>query len=426
MKENKHHPANNQTKKIKRLRVLISAYACEPGKGSEPGVGWNFSTEMAKHHDVWVLTRKNNRKAIEEEVSHNPIERLHLIYHALPKWARWWKKRGRGVQIYYYLWQLTAISKVRKRHNVIGFDLSHHVTFVKYWAPSCLAWLKIPFIWGPVGGGEFTPKGLLSSLEIRGRIFEFVKLIAARGGEWDPFVRRIAKKATVVFASTKDTAQRLNCMGLKNVQVQTQIGMNEDEVELKSSSNAGCIFISIGRMIHWKGFMLGLKAFSRLNEKTSQYWFIGDGPCEHQLKKYVQENGLKQRVHFFGSISHAEVQKKLSKADVLLHPSYHDSAGLVCLEAMALGKPVICLDTGGPAFLIDQSSGIKCSIESESAAIDSIQRGMELLQNNNNFLMRLSKSSVDRVKSNFLWKTKVENFSDIYNEVNNEYRGINN
>ena len=50
---------------------------------------------------------------------------------------------------------------------------------------------------------------------------------------------------------------------------------------------------------------------------------------------------------------------------------------------------------------------------------------MEMLQNNN-FLMRMSKSSVDRVKSNFLWKTKVENFSEIYNEVNNEYRGINN
>ena len=66
MNENNLQPISNQPKKIKRLRVLISAYACEPGKGSEPGV-WNFSKEMAKHHDLWVLTRLNNREIIEND-----------------------------------------------------------------------------------------------------------------------------------------------------------------------------------------------------------------------------------------------------------------------------------------------------------------------------------------------------------------------
>ena len=117
MNENNLQPISNQPKKIKRLRVLISAYACEPGKGSEPGVGWNFSKEMAKHHDLWVLTRLNNREIIENELLENPTEELHFIYHDLPKWTAWWKKGGRGVQLYYYLWQLTAIPKIRKHHK---------------------------------------------------------------------------------------------------------------------------------------------------------------------------------------------------------------------------------------------------------------------------------------------------------------------
>ena len=79
MNENNLQPISNQPKKIKRLRVLISAYACEPGKGSEPGVGWNFSKEMAKHHDLWVLTRLNNREIIENELLENPTEELHLF-----------------------------------------------------------------------------------------------------------------------------------------------------------------------------------------------------------------------------------------------------------------------------------------------------------------------------------------------------------
>lgn len=48
------------------MKILLSAYACEPNKGSEPGVGWGWATELAKHHQVWVLTRDNNQPVIEE------------------------------------------------------------------------------------------------------------------------------------------------------------------------------------------------------------------------------------------------------------------------------------------------------------------------------------------------------------------------
>jgi glycosyltransferase involved in cell wall biosynthesis len=209
-------------------------------------------------------------------------------------------------------------------------------------------------------------------------------------------------------------------MGLKSVQVQTQIGMNEDEVEFKPSGSPGRIFISIGRMIHWKGFMLGLKAFSRLNEKTSQYWFIGDGPCVYQLEKYIQENDLKERVHFFGSMSRAEVQEKLSEADVLVHPSYHDSAGLVCLEAMALGKPVICLDTGGPALLVDETTGYRASVESEHKALNDIENAMKLFIKDSNHLRDMAERASNRVRTNFLWHKKVLFFSKQYFKVCDE------
>ena len=50
------------------MKILLSAYACEPNKGSEPGVGWHWALELGYlGHDVWVLTRANNRPAIEAE-----------------------------------------------------------------------------------------------------------------------------------------------------------------------------------------------------------------------------------------------------------------------------------------------------------------------------------------------------------------------
>ena len=46
------------------MKILVSAYACEPNKGSEPGVGWNFVKELAKKHNTIVLTRKNNKELV--------------------------------------------------------------------------------------------------------------------------------------------------------------------------------------------------------------------------------------------------------------------------------------------------------------------------------------------------------------------------
>src|SRR5579864_4765887 len=78
------------------VRVLLSAYACEPNRGSEPGVGWGTVQALAAHHEVWALTRANNRPAIERETARTPMPSVHFVYYDLPRWARWWKHGQRG------------------------------------------------------------------------------------------------------------------------------------------------------------------------------------------------------------------------------------------------------------------------------------------------------------------------------------------
>lgn len=114
---------------MNRLKILVSAYACEPGKGSEPGVGWNWVKQLARFHDVWVLTRTNNREPIERALAQEPMANVHWVYFDLPRWARFWKKGRRGVHLYYYLWQIGAYFVGRRLHNQVKFDLVHHITF---------------------------------------------------------------------------------------------------------------------------------------------------------------------------------------------------------------------------------------------------------------------------------------------------------
>src|SRR2546423_7247549 len=70
-------------KMARRLKVLISAYTCEPGKGSEPEVGWQWAMHLAASHDVTVLTRSNNRPAIENALAGLPPSdpRPIFVYH---------------------------------------------------------------------------------------------------------------------------------------------------------------------------------------------------------------------------------------------------------------------------------------------------------------------------------------------------------
>jgi hypothetical protein len=70
------------------MKILISAYACEPNKGSEPGVGRSWLVELAKYHRVWVITRDNNQSSIEGYLKCNPglyNENMKFIYVRLSK-----------------------------------------------------------------------------------------------------------------------------------------------------------------------------------------------------------------------------------------------------------------------------------------------------------------------------------------------------
>src|SRR4029078_12932115 len=86
---------------------------------------------------------------------------------------------------------------------------------------------------------------------------------------------------------------------------------------------------------------------------------VGDGPERANLADLVGRLGLKDRGVFWGSRPPPEPLETFAACHVLVHPTFHDSGGWVCLEAMAAGKPVICLDLGGSAELVTDRTGIK-------------------------------------------------------------------
>ena len=400
---------------MRRLRVLMSAYACEPGKGSEPGIGWHMAKAVAAHHDLWVLTRANNRPAIDAALAETPVPGLTFVYLDLPAWASWWKRGNRNVRLYYYLWQILAYTKARPLHAQIKFDLVHHATFGLYLAPSFVALLSAPFLWGPVGGGEGAPASFTEDLAAQGQRHERLRRLFQRLALYDPFVRLTARRSAVTLATTIETLEKLQDLNLKESAVTGNCALSVSEIEglaelaARAAPQRAKVLISIGRLIHWKAYHLAIRAFAALEthaEREAEYWIIGDGAERTRLERLAAELGVEKRVRFLGKLSRAETLEKLAHSDVFVHPSLHDSGGWATLEAMACAKPVLCLNLGGPGSQITPQTGVKLEARNPEQVVAELSSAMANLLSDNALREDLGAAGQRRVREHYSWPQK--------------------
>lgn len=410
-----------ETRSAPRRKVLISAYSCRPHEGSEPGTGWACVSEMARHYDVWVLTRARNRKMIEAERRNGGLDRLTPVYVDLPDFILERTKQSQTVQVFYYLWQLRAYFVARRLHREIGFDLAHHVTYAKFWAPSFVGLLRLPFVWGPVGGGESSPPGFERRYGVKGRLYEWIREYARRLGEHDPFVRLTARHSAIALATTDESAAHMRAIGARTVRVVPAIGLTQDDLDrldaIETPERDGVRFLSIGRLLHWKGFDLGIEAFARAALPNAEYVIVGDGPERKRLEEKAHALGIADRVRFTGKITRDETLRLLGASDLLVHPSLHESGGLVCLEAMAARLPVLCLDWGGPAIVVGEAAGIRVPPHDTEQVVSDLAEGMKRLAEDPNLRIEMGQAGRRQVEARFTWAKKIEVYRSVYEEA---------
>lgn len=422
--------APSTSPQITPINLLLSAYACNPEKGSEPGVGWNMAKELANHHQVTLLTRESNRPAIEASLRQAPIDNLTVVFCDVPILQYWFKKQQNLsvylLHIHHYLWQGVVYLHARRLHQTQPFDLVHHVTYGRYSAPSFLSLLPVPFIFGPVGGGESAPAPFWQDFSAGNKLYEYMRSVLRWVGEHDPFVRLTIKSSDVAIVATPETAARLHHLGAKRIErIYGQTGINQAELtrlgQLPAPSTGPKIrFISIGRLLHWKGFYLGLRAFAQANLAEGEYWVVGDGAERHTLEALAQDLGIADRVKFWGNLARDQTLAKLGECDVLVHPSLHDFSPTVCLEGMAAGRPVICLDLGGPATQITEATGFKVDAHTPEQAVRDMAQVMTTLAKDGPLRQQMGQAGQQRVSELYSWPSKGTFLNQIYQDVLSE------
>ena len=403
------------------MKLLISAFGCAPNKGSDAEVGWKWATILPSFgYDVWVITREVNRRGIESELSGKDVTGLHFVYyeHGLfQNLIRGSKLRG---YVYYYLWQWGAYHKALRLHKKVRFDVVHHVTWVSFRQPSFMGGLGIPFIFGPVAGGEAAPRRLRAGYGMRQWAADLFRDLVNFVVRFDPCLRSTFRRAERIYVTSEQTLKCLPRRYREKARVQLAIGIDwtdtEDHpIEIERNHDEFRV-LYVGRFIGWKGMHLGLRAFRKFSDiyPHARLTMVGRGHEEQEWRRLAESLGIMERIEWIPWVDRNDLPSWYRSHDLFLYPSLHDSGGLTVLEAMVHGLPVVCLDLGGPGAMVDQSSGIVIDTDgrSESEVVEDLKDAMRKLANDPGLRKRLSDGARRRVED-FRWEKLV---TSIYGE----------
>jgi glycosyltransferase involved in cell wall biosynthesis len=325
-------------------------------------VGWSWATELARlGHPVTVITRAVNRRAIEQEAP-RLTRTISFVYYDLPPWIQHWRSYPGGKALYYVLWQWFVVRRIRQLFPRLPFDVVQHVTYVSARYPSFMAALGIPFWFGPVSGGEAVPLLLRAGFSAGQRRREWLRGISNFLVALDPLMRRTFRQAERILV-TRDTLVLVPRRWRYKSAVRLAIGLSEHNLPASNCqakpSARDLRLLYVGRLLEWKGVDIALHAVDqvRRSHPDIRFTIVGDGPAKGSLAALSRELGLQAIVHWVGWQPQNALVEHYRATHMLLFPSLRDSGGMVVLEALAHGVPVVCTDLGGPGLIVNPTCG---------------------------------------------------------------------
>ena len=345
------------------MKLLISAYACAPDRGSEWAVGWNWTAEARRlGHEVWALVSPAHRDAIENASRNDAVCRgIHWVFPELSYWPLRPATEPKWERTYNLIWQRAALRAARQLQHKVGFDAIHHLTWGGVRAPTFLGSLGSPLIVGPIGGGETSPFSLRDGFSLRGRILETLRDLSNSTIYINPILRRGLDDAAVIFAKTTDTRNLLSGLWQEKTIVFSELAIREVQaLRPRALTQRPPRLLYAGRLLYWKGVHIAIQAFAELLTKipSARFTIVGSGPEEARLKADASARKIADNVDFVSWLPQSKLFELYDSHDLLLFPSLHDSSGGVVLEALCHGMPVVCLDIGGPQDIVTSNSGI--------------------------------------------------------------------
>lgn len=405
------------------LNILINAYACSPNWGSEPGMAWNWISNLAKYCELYIITEGEWKDEIEETVKVNPYGRnMHFYFNPVSDKVRQmcWNQGDWRFYYYYRQWQkktLKIAEQICKEHKI---DITHQLNMIGFREPGLLWKIKdIPFVWGPVGGMELMPTGFLDGEPLKLKIAVYLKnFINSLQRRFQPNMLKALKCAGSLTAATKGVYDFVKEYHHKDIVLLNETGCYERELPEKIIKDSFDL-VWVGKFDYRKQLGLAIETIAKLKGYQSlKLHIIGSG-TEAEIKRYkslAHLLGIDNMIVWHGKIPNTEVQKIMSHSDLFLFTSIMEGTPHVVLEAIQNALPVICFDTCGQSGVVNESIGVKIEVRNKKRAIEDFSNAISILYNDRKRLIALSKNCAQRQKE-LSWESKAKQMVDIYNKL---------
>jgi glycosyltransferase involved in cell wall biosynthesis len=336
-------------------------------------MSWNLIREIARTQPVWIITHEDNREGMEKYLAaHRGEFEINVTYVALPRWLGWMRNSTYSlVNVHYYLWQFAAGRAAKRLHRTVGFDVSQHLSFCRWWMPtaaSALAPKGVKFVFGPVAGGDLVPAKFRDSFPKAAQREEFQRRIAREFWRRDPLLKLCIRRAASVVPSTPLAERGVRALGAKRVDVYPCVALGDaEQLATARSLRAQRVrdgkfhLVAVGGVTHYRGIDVTLRAIAKAKVPRLHYTHACGGPELENMKRLAEELGIANQVTWLGETDQATNVRVAAQGDAFVHCTLRDNQGLV-LNALALGIPAIVFDHNSSALMVGDGCGHRLTI----------------------------------------------------------------
>jgi glycosyltransferase involved in cell wall biosynthesis len=393
-------------------KILISAYACIPDRGSEEGNGWNYSSIISQQgYKVWCITRNIGQKQIEAKMASCPNPNLTFVYVTVPRWIDDAYDKGLfGLYFHYIYWQWAAAKVALALHKKQAFDLVHHVSYTSLQMGSFLYRLNCPFIYGPVGGGQEAPvsfRHYFKQFWVKERLRSAVSKLML---SFNPGCYESVRRASYVLSWNEDTTRMIHRLGRRHAVDNVFGGIDKNFIPtapMHRPARQVLELIWVGRLMPRKGLELTLHGLSKVDASCQVHFtIVGDGEMGPYVGEYITKYGLEKRVTWAGKVPYTDLKSYYANADVFFFTSLRDTGPGQLMEAMGYTLPVVTLHLHGQAELVNDSTGIRVPVTDPETVAVQLGKAIEWMYYNEEKRLEMGLNAF-RFAREQCWETKI-------------------
>jgi glycosyltransferase involved in cell wall biosynthesis len=219
---------------------------------------------------------------------------------------------------------------------------------------------------GPVGDRLARFAGIPNILTLHGGdLYDPSKSLSPHQHLWlRMWIRLLLRRSDIVVGQSKNTLENMRRFYTPEIEgLRVPLGIKRRSVTAGARAAYGFgddefLLVTVGRLVARKAITDLIKVLDKLRQQPVRLLIVGSGPQEMLLKQCCADRGLQDRVSFLGQVEESEKFRILKMSDAYVSTSQHEGFGLVFLEAMACGLPIVCYDHGGQTdFLENRATG---------------------------------------------------------------------